>query len=431
MENSMSQEHKNDFITVEVENKPGCQVHFDIAVTPKASQEAHKKAIKSVNKEVSLPGFRKGKAPDAMIVKHYNNYVNDEWKQNLLQTAFSEAVKLTKIYPLNDHSVKKPNLKNASLNEESHVVIEFESHPTVANIDVKGFELPKSEPKAVKEEDVKDFMEELRWHFAEWEDITERGVEEGDSVNLDIENLDKPGQFICKDTMFHVVKGKMGDWMHKHIMGLKINENFEATSERSANDSSETEFIPTRCKVTVKEIKKAKLPELDDKLAVSFGAENLADLEGKAKMNLEKQATEALRENYRKHCENILLEKNAFDLPDSLVKAEIKNRTLFRRYELGKTGMSPTEVNDILEKENESIIRTVERALRSFFLVRKIAEENHIEVPQNELIDGLMKEMYSSETPIDFSKNADEVRSRVYVKLLTQKVMDFLVDNSI
>jgi trigger factor len=430
----MAQELKNDNITVQIENKPGCQVHFDIAVAPKASKEAHKKAIKSVNKEVSLPGFRKGKAPDAMIVKHYGNYVNDEWKQNIVQTAFSEAVKLANIYPLNDHSVKKPNLKNASLEEDSHVVIEFESHPSISGIETKGFEIQKREPKTVQDQDVKDFLDELRWHFAEWEEIKERGVEEGDSVILDIENLDQPGHFICKDTTFNVFKGKMGDWMHQRVIGLKAGENFEATSERTTKEAEETtdsEFVPTRCKVTVKEIKKAKLPEMDDKLATSLGADNLSDLEVKARKNLEKDAVEALNESYRKQCENLLLEKYPFDLPDSLVKAEIKNRTLMRRYELGKTGMSPTAVNEALEKEQEAIVRTVEKALRTFFLVRKIAEENHIDVEQNELMDGLMKEMYASQSNIDFSKDASEIRSRVYVRLLTQKVLDHLVTVSL
>lgn len=427
----MSQELKNDNVTVQIEKKPGCQVHFDVSVAPKASTEAHKKAIKTVNKEVTLPGFRKGKAPEAMILKHYDKYVNDEWKQNLVQTAFSEAVKLASIYPLNDHSVKKPNLKNASLDAESHVTIEFESHPSVSNVDVKGIEIQKAEPKPVTDENVKDFLDELRWHFAEWEEIKDRGVEEDDSTILDIENLDQPGHFICKDTTFNVVKGKMGDWMHTRILGLKAEESFEATSEQGPTEKTETEFVPTRCKVTVKEIKKAKLPEMDDKLAVSLGAESLEDLEKKARQNLERQALETVHESYRKQCEEILLEKYPFDLPASLVKAEMKNRTLIRRHELGKTGKSPAEVTEALDKEQEAIVRDVEKALRTFFLVRKVAEENHIEVAQNELVDGLMKEMYSSQTPIDFSKDANEVRSRVYVRMLTQKVMDFLAENAV
>ncbi len=426
----MTQELKNDNITVKVENKPGCQVHLEISVAPKASKEAHSKAVKSVNKEVSLPGFRKGKAPETMILKHYASYVNDEWKQNLIQTAFSEAVKLTKIYPLNDHSVKKPNLKNASLDEDTLITIDFESHPEISSVDMTSFEIQKTEPKEVTEEAIKDFLNELRWHFAEWEDITDRPVQEDDSVSLDIENLDKPGHFICKDTTFNVIQGKMGEWMYKRVIGLKAGESFEATSEQSPKEATDAEFVPTRCKVTVKAIKKAKLPEIDDKLATTMGAENVADLEKKAKENLEKQAKEAASENYRQQCEKNLLDKYPFDLPGSLVQSEIKNRTSLRRQELAKMGLSASEVGETLDKEQDSMVREVDKALRTFFLVRKVAEENNIQVSQNELVDGLMQEMYSSQTPIDFSKDAGEARSRVYVRLLTQKVMDFLVDHS-
>lgn len=426
----MTQELKNDNISVEIENKPGCLVHLNITVAPKASKEAHKKAIKSVNKEVSLPGFRKGKAPEPMIVKHYGSYVNDEWRQNILQTAFSEAMKLTKLYPLNDNSVKKPTLKNASLDEESVVVIEFESHPNLPTVEIKNFEIHKTEPKPVTDEAVKDFLNELRWHFAEWEDVKDRPVQEDDSVSLDIENLDKPGHFVCKDTTFNVIKGKMGDWMHKRIIGLNVGDSFEATSEQAPHEKTDTEFVPTRCKVTVKEIKKATLPEIDDKLATSMGAENVADLEKKARENLEKQAIEAARENARSQIEKNLLDSYPFELPGTLVQAEIKNRVLVRRNELRKSGLSPAEVSETIEKEQEGMVRDVDRVLRTFFLVRKIGEDNNIDVSQNELLEGLMQEMYSSQNPIDFSKDSGEARSRVYVRLMTQKVMDFLVDNS-
>jgi trigger factor len=430
MENTMTQEIKNDNITVVVENKPGCHVLLNITVAPKASQEAHKKAIKSVSKEVSLPGFRKGKAPEPLIIKHYASYVNDEWRQNILQTAFSEAMKLTKMYPLNDNSVKKPTLKNASLDQDSVVVIEFESHPNLPQVDTQNFEITKIEPKPVTEEAVKEFLNELRWHFAEWEEIKDRPVQEDDSVILDIENLDKPGHFVCKDTTFNVIKGKMGNWMHKKIIGLNVGDSFEATSEQTEHEKTETEFVPTQCKVTVKEIKKANLPEIDDKLAASMGAENVEDLTKKAKENLEKQATESARDHSRMHIEKNLLEKYPFELPGTLVQAEIKNRTAIRRIELAKMGLSSTEANEALEKEQESIIREVDKVLRTFFLVRKIGEDNNIDVSQNELLEGLMQEMYSSQNPIDFSKDAGEARSRVYVRLMTQKVMDFLVENS-
>lgn len=423
----MTQELKNDNVIVIVDRKPGCKVQLEVTVTPKASIEAHKKAIKSVNKEVSLPGFRKGKAPETLIVQHYNTYVADEWKQNVVQTAYSEAIKLTEIYPLNDKSIKKPTIKNISKDENSHIVIEFESQPNVPQVNMDALVLKKEEAKQVSDEDVQDFLEELRWHFAEFEDVTDRAVEEKDSVNVDIENLDKPGTFICKDTQFKAINGKMGDWMYNNILGKNIGESFEATSEKSPKAPKDVEFVPTHCKVTVLSIKKATLPEIDDKLATSMGAKDIEDLKVKARLNLESQANETVQESYREQCENLILEQYPFDLPHSMVQSELKVHQDAMRHQLEHEGKSPAEMSDELKNKEEQILKNVDRSLRMFFLSRNIAKDNGINVNNNELLEAIMHEMYGSSQGVDPNFNIDEARSRKYFELLTKKVNDLLV----
>ncbi len=73
----------NENVRFSIHRKPACVVEFDVEATEKLVQTAHKKAIKAVCKEVTIPGFRKGKAPDALVVTKYEPAINKEWEKSL------------------------------------------------------------------------------------------------------------------------------------------------------------------------------------------------------------------------------------------------------------------------------------------------------------------------------------------------------------
>jgi trigger factor len=88
---SAQTQFQNENMTVDLKRDPGCLIRLDISLSPLATQAAYQKALKTVNKEVSIPGFRKGKAPQTLILKNYSQHVDREWRELLLNTAFGEA----------------------------------------------------------------------------------------------------------------------------------------------------------------------------------------------------------------------------------------------------------------------------------------------------------------------------------------------------
>lgn len=424
----MNNEVKNDHVAVTVAKEPGCKVKFDIKVAPLAAKAAYEKAIKMVNKEVSLPGFRKGKAPGHLVIEHYGKYVDSEWKELLVQTAFKEAVALTKIYPLNQRSVQKPSLNHPSQEEGAQVVIQFEATPEVPSVDAKEFTFTSVETKEVTEKDVDQAVEEVRWHYATWTDIKDRPVEDGDCVLLDIFNLTNPGQIICQDTLFDVTKEKMGKWMYDLILGKNIGDTAEGMSEKPENQKEE--FIPVLCKVVIKGIQKATLPEMTDELAKKVGASDVADLRVKARKRLEKAATQEAHAAILDQCEAQLLEKYPFDLPSSLVQSELKERIDNTKKEMRALSKTNEQITEELKTLSSTIEKEVEESMRLFFLSRKIAEDNKIGVTKDELVKELMMEMYGSGKPLDPKADQEEARSRLYMKILSQKVKEHLIEQA-
>src|ERR1700733_3030989 len=232
-QNQITQEYSSDHVRVVAERKPGCRVKLDIQVTPLGAAAAYKKAIKSVNKEVSLPGFRKGKAPDNMVIKNFGKYVDQEWQEVLVQTAFKEALGLVKLYPLNEKSIQRPQIKKASQTDGAQIIIEYESNPEVPDIIPADLRLKRIERKNVSQKEIEDSCLQLRLHHSVWEEITDRPVEENDYAEIDIEDVENPGHYVCQNTLFEVKEGKMGDWMFRLIVGKNLFESVEGLSERS------------------------------------------------------------------------------------------------------------------------------------------------------------------------------------------------------
>lgn len=402
-----TKEFKNDNISVDVYKYPGCQVKLEVEVSPKASNAAYLKAIKAINKQVSMPGFRKGKAPDAVIVQNYSKYVEREWKDILIQTSFQESTKLTAIYPMSEDGIQKPQLKRADREKGSLVIIQFESTPQVPTIDPKKLKVKEVKPKKVTKKQIDSTIEQIRLHHADWKEAGDRKVKNGDYVDLNIENLEKKGDMIAEGIRFQVKKGEMGDWMRKLVVGLKKGESAEGMSERD-EDVKEEDFIPTNCKITVLSIHEATLPELDDALAKKAGVQNVEDLYQAVEKDLIRQEEEQAQYEMRKQLEDKLIETYQFDVPESLVKSEKQSHS-------GR-GKAPKEI----EKD-------VDRALRMFFIARKVAADNRIHVSEHEIIREVMHEIYARPKGSP-APGSEEARTRAYIRVLTNKAKDFLLE---
>lgn len=447
MSNQEETEYKNDNIKVVVNKDHGSKVKLEITIQPHAAKAAYQKAIKAINKEISIPGFRKGKAPEAVVLQTYSQYIDQEWREILANTAFQEALELTKIIPFHQDTIKRPTFKNLSKEEGATLVIEFEAAPMVPEVDTADLKIKTIKPHPITEKQIDQVLEDIRFHHAEWKDITDRPIQEGDFVNLDIEAVEE-GKEVCHDTSFEVKEGKMGNWMRNLLIGLKTGESAEGMSEQEPVKGCEAcehhdeehhhhthekaPFKPTLCRITVKSIKDAKLPELNDELAAKTGVKTVEELKERVAASLKNQAEGMIKENYRQQIENQLLEKYHFDLPSSLVESEKEEWIRYRISNLPDIESDPNKAAKFKQIEEE-VSREVENSYRLFYLVRKIAEEQKINVSSEEIMQEFMHQSMSrnsEEKVFDTSMDPKIIRSRLFSYLLTRKAKDFLIDKA-
>lgn len=430
----LTSEYNDEHLSVSVSRQHGSQVKLHITVAPAAVDASYEKAVKNVNNEVSLPGFRKGKAPKETIVKKYQAPIMKEWRQLLLQTGLNDALKLTKLHPFKNDSLRCTEMSELVKNQPATIVIEFEGRPEVPKINLEEIRLPHLEAPQINPENVGKVMTDLRLYNAKWEDVTDRGIEEGDFTDLEIDNLDT-GEKICTDNRFEVKSGSIPNWMRELIQGKLVNESIEGQSKNEERPSLEPyeqeeiepEFKPTHVRIRVKAIKKPILPELNDEFAKKTGAENISDLEVKVKADLVHRAKNKLLNHLMKLLDEQLLNKYQFDVPASIVKSEAAQRLANQTEWMRSQNAPEQEIQKMVAELEQHLPEEVEKGCRLLFLLLDFAQENKIDLTQEELNAELTKQITYG--LIGKDEDPNYVRSKVAQGLLMRKAREYIIED--
>lgn len=436
---------QNDNIQVTLKREPGCKTFLDVIVSPKATQASYQKAIALIRKDVSVPGFRKGKAPEAMIIQNYEKHVEKEWKDVLLNTSLDESINLIKVFPFNRNSVKAASIKSASKQEGSKLYFEYEAAPEIPSIAPETLSLPLLQVKKITQKEVDEAIEDLTLQSAEWKDVTDRPVKEGDFVMIDIDNIGEAPRNICTDSLFAVTKEKMGGWMRKLIIGMSPNETAEAMSEKEEPEDCkectdgthehhlDSTFIPTLCRITLHTIREATPHPIDEALAKKYGATHVQELTERVKSSLENKASEEHKDNLRRLMEQELLAHYPFDMPASLVQGEVQAMRKKVIDQLRAEGKKESEISQEVKNLEQEALQKYDRDFRLYFLTQKFAKEHLVEVTQDEVMMEMMRQMWlkqMGQNSVDPSMDQKEMQSQLHLQLLAVKALDQMIEKA-
>jgi len=419
-------EFSNNNIKVKVTHQPGCQVHMDIFVTPAASKVAYAKAIKEVSKEISIPGFRRGKAPESTILQKFSSQIKNEWENILVNTAFSEALDLASLYPAVDANKKPLNLKikvvKVSKDEESSLSVDYETLPVVPEIDLDKLELLKTEETPLDENKCQERYQELLRSKADWEVLKDKKIEDGDFVDVsfaDPEEDSSEGQA----TRYLVDKDKIPSDFYKELIGRKANDSF--TFKEGENE-------PVRA--TIKAVLKANLPEENDEFAKHFGAPDIETLKSRIAQNIEIEAKNAQREIINNDLINQIIEKFPMEVPPSMISKHRK--TIAKRIMSNLKNVMPDSSSEDRQAAIAQIDKMIDERSRHVthlrYIIHSLARKYQISVTDKEFEDEITQVYYRSQSGIgpyiDFSDDIEEIQTEVFNQMLTQKVLSTIIE---
>ncbi len=424
---------KDTPIKTKINKKPHCVIELEVKTDSSIVKKARKEALKDLKKEVTIPGFRKGKAPDDAVLKKYPEAVKDKWEKKLADLSFIEAHKTDKLPPLGSSSRIVFNLKDYSIEKGSEIIFTYETEPEIPKIDPKAYKPKEIKKTKVTKKEINEAIRQSRFFFAKWKSVN-REIKENDYIILDLESLDiDPPTKVFADTRFEVSDKSMAQWMKDIVLGAKVGDVLEGISkpDKDAPEKEKKAFEQKKVRVTIKKIEEAELPDLNDEFAAKLGSKNIEEMEKNIKSMLEKQAEEKEEKEKREAVNSFFLTVK-FELPSTLVKTELESRkqSLLKdpNFKSKYDKMTKEEKNDT-EKD---IQKHAEEAIKLFYITRKIIKDFNIQIPDEEIKQEALNILFmqSGKTQVPDSKNIPkDTYALALSRLVLKKAQDYILEN--
>jgi trigger factor len=275
-------------VTTEVEELGGNRVRLTVDVPADAIHHAVEHALSDLSQSVKMPGFRKGKIPQPVLVSRLGRErIYAEAVDSHIGGWFWSAAARSRLRPVAQPSYEY-ELPTAD-DQEWRFSATVDVQPKPELVDWRQLEVPRLEVE-VPEEAVEQALEALRGDVAELVPAEGRPARAGDTAVIDLLSASGEGQ---RDTVVEIGSGRLVEEVERSLVGLSPGESREVGYEL-ADDTSGT------VTVTLKELKEKVLPPVDDDLARAASefdtiAELRADVEGRVREQLEEEADNAFR----------------------------------------------------------------------------------------------------------------------------------------
>ncbi len=414
-------------------------VKVDIEIDVETAEKEYSKACKRLAQRVNIPGFRKGKAPKAVLEKNIGEEtIKRDVLEYMLPSTFSQVISENDLSPITEPYVESFEFEKG---KPVKIVAKIELKPEVKFEKYKGLDLEVEEFKTAKDAMDKE-LDELAQKFTELKSVTDRETTDNDVVIMDFDgnlNGEKIEGGSAKNYMLDLENSNFIPGFAEQLVGKKIGEDFtiDVTFPSEYHDEK-LKGQPAKFDIKITEIKEKVKPEINDELAKKVGphfnsAEDLkADiqkyLENTAKIENDKRATSKVFET--------ILEKMSVDVQPAMIEREKNALMADFKQKVAQTGVTWDEVvkRDGAEKIDEELKTEALNRIKNSLMITEIAKLENIQVTAEDLEQKIaeMAMMYqtNSETILkEIQRNTALIQS-MSQQALSQKVTKFLLDNN-
>ena len=392
-------------MSVQVENLEKSLAKLTIEVDADTVEKSLDKVYQKQKKNITIQGFRKGKAPRNIIEKMYGAGVFYEDAVNdMIPAAYEDAAKESKL-----EIVSQPKLEVVQIEKGKPFIFtaEVAVKPEVTLGDYMGIEVEKSDVE-VTDEEVMAEIDKERESNSRTITVDDRAVEDKDIVTIDFEGFVDGEAFEggkAEDYSLTIGSHSFIDNFEEQLIGAKIGE--EVTVNVTFPENYQAEELagkPAEFKVTVKEIKVKELPELDDEFAKDVSEfDTLDEYKADIKKNLtESKEKEALAAKEDKVVEKII-ENATMEIADLMVETQTRNIAEDFARRIQQQGLSIEQYFQFTGLNAETFLEQMKpqalKRIQSRLVLEKIAEVENIEVSDERVEEELknMAETYQME----------------------------------
>ena len=417
-----------------VENLEKNMAKLTITVSAEDFEKSLQEAYNKNKNKISVPGFRKGKVPRAMIERMYGAGIfYEDAANNAIPDAYTAAADECGL-----DIVSQPEIDITQIEKGKEFIFTatVAVKPEVTLGKYLGVEIPAVDTK-VTADDVKAELEKVREQNSRLVEVTTRGVKDKDQTVIDFEGFVDGETFEGgKGTDYPLTIGSHSfiDTFEDQLIGKKIGEEVEVNVTFPVDYHAEAlAGKPAMFKVTIKEIKEKELPKLDDEFAQDVSEfETLADYKADIKKNLtEKKKASAKREKERLAVA-AAVEEAQMDIPEAMIKAQVNRMAEEFAQRLSQQGLSFEQYMQFTGATPEQFVETMKpeavTRIKNSLVLEAVAAAEKIEVTDAEVDAEIekMAEMYQME--VDKLKEiiGDAEKENIKKDLEVQKAAELL-----
>lgn len=375
-------------------------VELTVTIGQNDVAQEYDKVVQKYAKKIQIKGFRKGKAPIAVLEGKYGPGFREEAMYNIIEASVDESLKEIEddYKPLPYSTPKLIGEETLELDLKSDFSFSF-SYDVFPKIDLPAYEGLSVEIPEV-EIDESDIDAELAKLQDQNSMVTEKDkiVENDDIVTIDYAELDEEGNVIegtaREDFVFTVGSGYNLYKIDEDVLGMKKDET-KVIEKTFAEDFEPAEYAGKSIKlsVTVRLVKVKEIPELDDEFAqdISDEYETLQDLKDATKKRLTETLEARMRSQKASAIYDEILKDVSADLPESMIQAELENS--YRNF-AAQSGMSEEQLTQILAYQQKTKADLLEewrdgahKSILIQMLLEKVIKENEIDATDEDVAE--------------------------------------------
>ena len=417
------------------EKTENSQAFLTIEMEPAEMEESLENSYHRLVKKVNVPGFRKGKAPRAVLERHVGQErLLDDTVDALVPQAYEQALQEQEI-----EAYAQPQIEMVQENPLIFKAV-VPLRPVVKLGDYHKVKV-KEETVKITKDNIAAVIEQLRHQHATWQPV-ERPVASGDLLNVDVESTVDGEPFINQKGAQYQVTAESANpvaGFPEQFIGMQKDEEKEFTL-RLPEDYPGTEMAGKEAsfKVKVYEIKEEELPEVTDEFAGQVDPEfqTVDDLRQRIKADMTQRAEERARTDFEEKVVDAAVNFAELEYPPVLVESEV-HRLIdeqARRVQMQGANMEQylASINKTEEQLHEEMHPVAEQRVARSLVLGKIAEEENVEISDDEInaeIEVITQNAAEeNKTKIHEALNAPQARESIRQTLFTRKTMQLLVD---
>lgn len=371
---------------VTVEDVSTVKKKLHIQVLPDAIAIERKKALADVARKAKIPGFRPGKAPKNVVERHYATEIDSEVMNKLISDSYLQAIKENDLSP-----VDMPNITNISplqIDAPLNFTAVVEVRPKIDLGTYEGIAV-KDVPVAASDEELIQTIDRLREMYANLAPVEGQALEKGHTAIIDFEGF-RDGKSIegakAQDHHLAIGEGTLIPGFEEQIAGMNKGETREISVTFPADyNNKELAGKDAKFTVTLKEIKKKVLPELNDEFAKDIGNNATVDeLKTRIKEDIEIRKKNEQSSAQREELLSKLIDAHTFDVPPGMVERELNSMARQQVTRMARQGIDIQANFDVAKFRLEHRDLAVKR-VKGTLILDVIADKEKIEVSDAEV----------------------------------------------